>query len=332
MESASSFNEEKIKATLQEKDDEITKAKKDADDMLANWNEERQQLEDEKAEIQMLLDKEIKVVKQPATQANLDIESMKKDFAQEAEVKLSMELSKWVLEKKQLESEKANIQTQLDEQKSLIQDVMTTRDRERLEWQQTIQSLTNEKIALSDKVKMMEQEISKLTSSGKKAMQMLMQQKDEQIAKIKSEAEGYFEQWGQERKKMEKDKGHLVSQIHTMEKNSIAEITQLRYQAGQEIEALKKNLAASFQSRPGTPDERKVQSRPGTPDERKTVEGTRPDQEIDTVRAVKESTKPIQMDSNSVESAHNKKQADRRRSRTLSFNTYNGMVKHDKHF
>lgn len=239
MESVSFFNEEKIKATLQEKDDEITKAKKDADDMLANWNEERQQLEDEKAEIQMLLEKELKVVKQPATQANLDIESMKKDFAQEDEVKLSMELSKWVLEKKQLESEKANIQIQLDEQTSLIQDVMITRDRERLEWQQTIQSLTNEKIALSDRVKMMEQEFSKLTSSAEKAMQMLMQQKDEQIAEIKSEAEVYFEQWEQEREKMEKDKGHLVSQIHTMEKHSIAEITQLQYQAGQEIEALK---------------------------------------------------------------------------------------------
>ena len=116
---------------------------------------------------------------------------------------------------------------------------MTTRDRERLEWQQTIQSLTNEKIALSDRVKMMEQEFSKLTSSAEKAMQMLMQQKDEQIAEIKSEAEVYFEQWEQEREKMEKDKGHLVSQIYTMEKHSIAEITQLQYQASQEIEALK---------------------------------------------------------------------------------------------
>ena len=302
LESTSAIDEDAVNKTLQRKDNEIAKAKKDADEMLQKWNKEKKELEDEKTEIQILLEK---AAEQSSAQGAIDVESLKE--AQE----------KWVLEKKQLESEKASIQKQLEEQNFFIQDVMSTRDRERLESQQTIQSLTNEKTELLNKMQMMEQEILKIASSGKKAIQTLMQQKDEQIAKIKLEAEVYFEQWTQERKKMEKDKGHLVSQLQSMEKNSIAEVAQLRYQASQEIEALKKKLTASFEV------VSVKEEGPSAPDS--------VSQNIDSAKTVKEKDNAtIQMDPYSAERVNQKKNMDSRR--TLSFDTHNGMVKHDKHF
>ena len=188
---------------------------------------------------------------------------------------------------------------------------MTSRDRERLEFQQQVQSLTNEKTELSDKVKLMEHELSKISSSGKKAVDMLLQQKDEQIAKIKSEAEAYFEQWKQEKRKMEKEKNHLVSQIQTMEKNSMAEIAQLRYQAGQEIEALKKKLGAPFHGA----------SRVG---------GGEVDLAQSTTMETKEAKSIQNGSSKTIEKDQKQKKKDTRR--TLSFDSHNGMVRHDTHF